>query len=174
MGNDFAAGIYFFNVKAENTRAMCKISSKLTIKTSELRHWRHSGVFIVNFLKKIIHCSGVFIEHFELGNTGWVWLLPGDILGNSRARISDPWVKKAPSKFLKNSFWLETYKNDHSRGGVPLSSSQCAFILSKNALSFPELPFYFPEVPSYFLELPFFFQRCHFVFQKFPLVCPKL
>ena len=153
---------------------MCKISSKLTIKTSELRHWRHSGVLIVNFFKKIIHCSGVFIEHFKLANTGWVWLLPGDISGNSRARISDPWVKKAPRKFLKISFWLETYKNDHFRGGVPLSSSQCAFILSKNALSFPELPFYFPEVPSYFLELPFFFQRCHFVFQKFPLVCPKL
>ena len=28
---------------------MCKICSKLTIKAPEQRHWRCSGVFIVNF-----------------------------------------------------------------------------------------------------------------------------
>ena len=35
----------------ENTRAMCEICSKLTIKTTKRRHWtdlRRSGVFIVN------------------------------------------------------------------------------------------------------------------------------
>ena len=32
-----------------NTRTRCEICSKLTKKTPELRHWRRSGVFIVNF-----------------------------------------------------------------------------------------------------------------------------
>ena len=31
------------------TRARCEICSKLAIKTPKLRHWRRSGVFIVNF-----------------------------------------------------------------------------------------------------------------------------
>ena len=39
---------YMFKVNNRNTRTRCEICSKLTIKTSERRHWRHSGVFIVN------------------------------------------------------------------------------------------------------------------------------
>ena len=47
--NDFSAIIYLFKVNSENTRKRCEIFSKLTIKTLERRHWRRSGVFIVNF-----------------------------------------------------------------------------------------------------------------------------
>ena len=38
---------------------------KLTIKTSERRHWRRSGVFIVNF-EHILHLTndGEFISYF--------------------------------------------------------------------------------------------------------------
>ena len=43
------AGIYLFKVNNRNTRAMCKIWPKLTIKTRERRQWRCSGVFILNF-----------------------------------------------------------------------------------------------------------------------------
>ena len=32
-----------------NTRTTCEICSKLTIKSSELRQWRRSDAFIVNF-----------------------------------------------------------------------------------------------------------------------------
>ena len=42
-------GIYLLQVNKRNTITTCKISSKLTIKTPEQRHWRLSGVFIVNF-----------------------------------------------------------------------------------------------------------------------------
>ena len=35
-------------MKNENTRAMCEICSKLTIKTPKGRHCRRSGVFTVN------------------------------------------------------------------------------------------------------------------------------
>ena len=43
------AGIYLFKVNNRNNRTKCEICSELTIKTSERRHWRHFGVFIVNF-----------------------------------------------------------------------------------------------------------------------------
>ena len=43
------AGIYLLKVNKRNTRTMCKVCSKLTIKTLEQRQWRRSGVFIVNF-----------------------------------------------------------------------------------------------------------------------------
>ena len=34
------AVIYLLNVNNENTRTLCEIFSKLTIKTSEQRHWQ--------------------------------------------------------------------------------------------------------------------------------------
>ena len=42
-----------------NKRKTCETCSKLIIKTPELRHWRRSGVFIVN-LKHISHLFLVF------------------------------------------------------------------------------------------------------------------
>ena len=58
-----------FKVNDRNTRTRCEICSKLTIKTPERRHWRHSGVFIVNF-EHISHL--VSIAEFEQVNAGWV------------------------------------------------------------------------------------------------------
>ena len=46
---DNPAGIYRLKVHYRNTRTRYEICSKLTIKTTERRHWRRSGVFIVNF-----------------------------------------------------------------------------------------------------------------------------
>ena len=43
------AGIYLLIVNNRNTRARCKICSKLTIKTPKRRQWRCAGVFIINF-----------------------------------------------------------------------------------------------------------------------------
>ena len=37
-----------------------KIFSKLTIKTPELRHWRHAGVFIISF-EQISHIALMFL-----------------------------------------------------------------------------------------------------------------
>ena len=48
---------------------------KLTIKTSELCHWRRSGVFTVNF-KHISHLFPVSIVEFEHVNGSWVMILP--------------------------------------------------------------------------------------------------
>ena len=42
-------GNIMFKVNNRNNRARCEICSKLTIKTTERRHLRRSGVFIVNF-----------------------------------------------------------------------------------------------------------------------------
>ena len=43
------AGDYMFKVNNRDSRTRCEIYPKLTIKTPERRHWRRSGVFIVNF-----------------------------------------------------------------------------------------------------------------------------
>ena len=45
----FPVGIYLPKVNDRNTRTRCDICSKLTIKTPKRRHWRRSGVLIVNF-----------------------------------------------------------------------------------------------------------------------------
>ena len=54
------ADIYFLKVNNRNTRTMCEIYSKLTIKPPERRYWRRSGVFIVNF-EHISHLVAVFL-----------------------------------------------------------------------------------------------------------------
>ena len=53
-----SASIYMLKVR--NTRASCKIYSKLTIKTAERHQWCHSGVFNVNF-ELISHIFLVFL-----------------------------------------------------------------------------------------------------------------
>ena len=45
----FPANNYLFKVNNREARKKCEICSEVTIKTPEWRHWRHSGVFIVNF-----------------------------------------------------------------------------------------------------------------------------
>ena len=55
-----------------NSKTMCGICSKLTVKTLEGRHWRHSDVFIVNF-EQILHIVLLFsTDDFEHVNAGWV------------------------------------------------------------------------------------------------------
>ena len=58
------ANMYLFKVNSRNIRKRYKICSKLTIKTPERRHWRQSGVFIVNF-EYFIHFSSVSLVNLE-------------------------------------------------------------------------------------------------------------
>ena len=64
------AGIYLLKVNNRNTRTRCEICLKLTKNTPERRHWRRSGVFIVNF--EFTPCSSISIVNFEQVNAGWV------------------------------------------------------------------------------------------------------
>ena len=59
-----------FKVNNRNTGTKCEICSKLTIKIPDQRHWRRSGVFVVNF-ERILLCSSVSIVNFEQVNAGW-------------------------------------------------------------------------------------------------------
>ena len=52
------ASIYLLKVNHRNTGKRCEICSKLTLKTPERRHWRHSGGVIINFE----HISHLFLE----------------------------------------------------------------------------------------------------------------
>ena len=58
---NYPADIYLLKVNNRNTRTRCETSSKLTIKTPERRHWRHSGIFIVNF-ELVSHLVLVFLS----------------------------------------------------------------------------------------------------------------
>ena len=61
----FPANICLFKVSNRNTRKRYEICSKQTIKTPELRQWRHSGIFTVSF-EDISHLFfNVFIVDFE-------------------------------------------------------------------------------------------------------------
>ena len=57
-----------FKVNNRNTRTRCEKCLKLTIKIVERRHWRRSGIFIVNF-EHISH--RVSIVNFQQVNVGW-------------------------------------------------------------------------------------------------------
>ena len=54
------ANTYLFKVNNRNTRKRYEICLKITIKTSEWRHWRCSGAFIGNF-EYISHLFLVFL-----------------------------------------------------------------------------------------------------------------
>ena len=56
----YSIPIYLFKVNNKNTRARCKICSKLTINTPKLRQWRRSVAFIVNF-EHISHLVLLFV-----------------------------------------------------------------------------------------------------------------
>ena len=58
--NGFPASNFMFKVNSRSTRTRCEMSSKLTIKTSEVRHWRRFGAFIVN-LEHISHLALVLL-----------------------------------------------------------------------------------------------------------------
>ena len=60
MDDSDPAGINLLKVNNRNTRRKCEICSQLTINTPERRHWRRSGVFIVNF-EHISHLVPVFL-----------------------------------------------------------------------------------------------------------------
>ena len=53
------AGIFLFKVSNGNTKRMCRICSKLTIKTPKRRHWHHSSVIVVNF-EQVLHTVRLF------------------------------------------------------------------------------------------------------------------
>ena len=98
-----------------------------------------------------------------------------DILGILRVRISDPWKKSVPRKIFEILFWLETSKNDHSKGGglrlpVAFSLSQCVLFLPKNALLFSRIAVSFSRSLLLFPGIaPLVFQKYPFLFQKYLL-----
>ena len=51
--------IFLFKVNIKNTRTMCEICSKLTIKTLKRRQLRRPSVFIVNF-EQVSHIALAF------------------------------------------------------------------------------------------------------------------
>ena len=57
---NYPVGIYLLKVNDRNISTRCEICSKITKKTPERRHWRRSGVFIVNF-EHISHLALVFL-----------------------------------------------------------------------------------------------------------------
>ena len=65
-------------------------------------------------------------------------------------------------------------------GGMSLPSNQCAFLLTKNALLFPELPFYFQKcllfrgIAHLFSGSVFLFLKNALLFLEIPFNFPEL
>ena len=102
-------------------------------------------------------------DSFQLVLLNWSNALPGDILGNLRVRISDPWGKLPLENVFEILYRLEkpkiTIPDEEVRLQVPLSSSQCALLLPKNAILFS--------------RSALLFSRKAFSFSN-SLVCPKI
>ena len=76
MNSVNSVNTYLFKINNRNSRRRREIcSSKLTIKTPGLRHWRPSDVVIVNFEHispwDFTPFSSVSIVDFEHVNVGW-------------------------------------------------------------------------------------------------------
>ena len=57
---------------------MFETCSKLAKKIPERHHWRRSGVFIANFERNFIYCSGASIDHFEQVNVNYANYITND------------------------------------------------------------------------------------------------
>ena len=64
--NKKSKNISMFKVNTRNTREMCKICSKLIIKTPDWSQWHRSGNFIINFE----HISLLFLVYLMFSSNG--------------------------------------------------------------------------------------------------------
>ena len=80
------SNIYLSKVNYRRTRKKYEISSKLTIKTTEGRHWRRSGVFIVNFTD-FTPFSSASIDEIERA------IASLDLTGGTIIKISQTYVQ---------------------------------------------------------------------------------
>ena len=99
----FPAGIYLFNVRNGNSKTMCGICSKLTIKITE---WRHSDVFVVN-LEKISHVVLMF-PLLTLNNKwrlGWPNKTSPNLFNPFCAIAYFHWIHFSPYTILQHK-WL--------------------------------------------------------------------
>ena len=97
--------IYLLEVDNRNTRARCEICSKLAIKTLEQRHWRLSGVFIVNF-EHISHLVLVFLLlTLNTQSPAWNWEYFfnnwGVLIQGSAFLLAHPQIPKYPQSFFQ-------------------------------------------------------------------------
>ena len=63
--------VYLFNLYDGNTRTVCEICSKLTIKTSDRRSVTSLWCFYCYLWTDFTQCFGVFIVNTAQENAGW-------------------------------------------------------------------------------------------------------
>ena len=90
--------MYLPKVNNRNTRAWREICSTLTIKTPERRHWRRSGVFIVNFK---------YISHLVLNFLSLTWNMYCASLAIYKSCVSTANFQQV------NADWVESYLGPH-------------------------------------------------------------
>ena len=79
MKTNSPANTSLLNTPIKTLEKKCEICSNLTIKTREWRHWRPSGVFIVNF-EHISHLFLAVSRVAVLFRTFWVFSTSGALL----------------------------------------------------------------------------------------------
>ena len=72
FGKTLHASISIFIFNNGNTRTICKVCSKLTIKSIERRQWHRSGTFNRWFCEDITCCCDVSVADYEQKNVNWI------------------------------------------------------------------------------------------------------
>ena len=84
-----------FQVNNWNSRKRCETCGKLTIKTTKLHHWRHSGVFIVNFVQYFTSFSSFF----------YCWLFAGKYLLCKLCSTLSNWLQQQFYCYIEVGYW---------------------------------------------------------------------
>ena len=104
--------------------------------------------------------------------------LSGDIFGNLRVRISNPWEKCPTRKIFEFIFGLKHLKMTLQKRDVRLQmtwpSTQFALLLPKIALLFLKSDFLFPGIALCFPVVAFYLSKMSYCFPELPFSMPRV
>ena len=121
MWNIYQANIYLLKFNNKNTRNRSEICSELAIKIPEGRHWRRSGVFIVNF-EHISHRFLVSVVEFKQAHVSLI--------------ITRDIIQAYLKTFFQKPYKLTYLSNGLYSGTILCVQTETVFLFSKVTIYF--------------------------------------
>ena len=173
-----SSSIYLLKFNNRNTRTLCKICSKLTIKTPKRHHWCRSGVFIVNF-EYISHVVLVFrlltlkkqcrmgTVNQQMQRTIFLKVLRINV---SHSTVTQILQIQEIQKHLNNrlqAMWCQSRKDQHVIHILPLIF-ECFIVFASNAKNFAiAILVFFPSLHFFWTDSQrLFSQRLKISYQE--------